>query len=86
MPSYRLLAGVAVICVVLLVAVGSMRTTYEVEGREVPCPERVWSTALGSLTDRAPGPCAAEAQSRLYAVAAGLMGLVLVSSLLSRRD
>lgn len=86
MPSRRLLALVAVVAVALVVAVGAARTTYVVDGREVPCPERVWSTALQSLTEREPGPCAADAQSRLYAVAAGLMGLVLISGLLSRRD
>lgn len=86
MSSRRLLALAAVVSVVLVVAVGSMRTTYEVGGQEVPCPDRVWSTALSSLTEQEPGACAADAQGRMYGVMAGLMGLVLISGLLSRRD
>lgn len=86
MPSRRLLAVVAVLSVVLVVAAGATRISYEVDGREVACPKRVWSSALESLTDRDRDPCAAGAQSRLFAVAAGLMGLVLISGLLSRRD
>jgi hypothetical protein len=84
-PTRRLLVLVAAVSVVLVVAVGASRSTYEVGGQEVTCPERVWSSALQSLTDRAPGPCAAAAQSRLFAVTASLMGLVLISGLLSRR-
>ncbi len=86
MPSRSLLAVVAVLSVVLVVATGATRISYDVDGREVACPERVWSAALEGLTDRDPDPCAAGAQSRLFAVAAGLMGLVLISGLLSRRD
>lgn len=86
MPSRRLLVLVALVSLLLVGAVGASRTTYEVGGQEVRCPERVWSEAVGSLTERDPGPCAAAAQGRLFAVAAGLMGLVLISGLLSRRD
>lgn len=87
MPTRRLLLALAAaVSVVLVVAVGSMRTTYVAGGQEVPCPERVWSAALSSLTEQEPGPCAAAAQNRMYGVMAGLMGLVLVSGLLSRRD
>ena len=86
MPSRRLLVLAAVVGLLLVGVVAAMRTTYVVDGREVPCPQRVGATALESLTEREPGPCAAEAQSRIYGVAAGLMGLVLISGLLSRRD
>ena len=87
MSPRRLLLLLAVaVSVVLVAVVGSSRTTYVVDGRTVPCPDRVWSTAVGSLTEQEPGPCAAEAQGRMYGVMAGLMGLVLVSGLLSRRD
>ena len=85
MPPRRLLLLVAVLATVLVVAVGAGRSSYVVDGREVACPDRVWSTALESLTDREPDACAAAAQNRLYAVAAGVMGLVLISGLLSRR-
>ncbi len=81
MPSRRLLWIVAAVAVVLVVAVGVSRPTVGGE----PCPDRVFSAALDGLTDRAPEPCAAQAMDRVYAVAAGLMGLVLISGLLSRR-
>lgn len=85
MSSSRLLVLVAVAAAVLVVAVGAGRTSYVVDGREVACPQRVWQAALEGLTDRRPDPCAAEAQNRLFAVAAGVMGLVLISGLLTRR-
>lgn len=85
MPSRLLLAVVAVLAVVLVVATGATRIAYDIDGRKVMCPERVWSSALESLTERDPDPCAAAAQSRLFAVSAGIMGLVLISGLLSRR-
>jgi hypothetical protein len=78
-PARRLLWIVAVVSVVLVVAVGA---SYPGDS----CQERVWSAALDGLTDRAPEPCAARAMDRVYAVSAGLMGLVLISGLLSRRD
>lgn len=86
MSSRSLLVLAAVVSAVLVVAVGSMRTTFVVEGQEVGCPDRVWETALRSLTEQEPDPCAADAQGRMYGVMAGLMGLVLISGLLSRRD
>ena len=79
MPLRRVLWIVAAVSVVLVVAVGA---SYPGEG----CPDRGWSAALDGLTGQAPEPCAARAMDRLYAVAAGLMGLVLISGLLSRRD
>lgn len=85
MPSPRLLVLVAAVSVVLIAVVGASRTTYEVGSQEVSCPDRVWSSAISSLTDPEPDPCSAAAQSRLFAVTAGLMGLVLISGLLSRR-
>jgi hypothetical protein len=45
----------------------------------------VWSAALDGLADRTPTACSAQALDRFYAVTAGVMGLVLVSGLLSRR-
>lgn len=79
MSPRRLLWLAAAVSVVLVVAVGA---SYPGDG----CPERVWSAALDGLTDRAPERCAAQAMDRVYAVGAGLMGLVLISGLLSRRD
>lgn len=78
MSPRRLLWLVAAVSLVLVVAVG---VSYPGDG----CQERTWSAALDGLTDRAPEPCAAQAMDRLYAVSAGLMGLVLISGLLSRR-
>lgn len=83
MPPRRLLwPAVAVVSLVLVVAVGASRPS----AGGTRCPDRVWSSALDGLTDRAPEPCAAQALDRIYAVSAGLMGLVLISGLLSRRD
>jgi hypothetical protein len=81
-PLRRLLVLTALLGVVLVVAVGASHAT--VGGTR--CPDRVWSSALEGLTDRDPDPCAAQSQQRVYAVAGGLLGLVLISGLLSRRD
>ncbi len=81
MSPRRLVWLVVLVSVVLVVAVGA---SYPSAGGS-RCPERVWSAALDGLTDRAPEPCAAQAMDRVYAVAAGLMGLVLISGLLTRR-
>ena len=81
MTPRRLLWLVAAVSVVLVVVVGA---SYPRAGGS-RCPDRVWSAALDGLTDRAPEPCAAQAIDRIYAVGAGLMGLVLISGLLSRR-
>ena len=90
MPSRRLLlVVVAAVSVVLVVAIGMSRVTYEVNGVEVACPERVWSASVKGLTDDSSDPgyaCTVESQRRLFAVAAALMGLVLISGLLNRRD
>jgi len=80
-PVRRLLLLVTAVGVLLVVAVGA---TYPTVGG-ARCPDRVWSTALDGLADRTPDPCAAQSLDRIYAVAAGVMGLVLVSTLLSRR-
>lgn len=82
MSPRRWIPLVVAVSVVLVVAVGASHPT--VGGTR--CPERVWSAALDGLTDRAPEPCAAQAMNRVYAVGAGLMGLILISGLLSRRD
>ena len=85
----RILVVTAVVGVVLVVAVGLTRVTYEVNGVEVACPERVWSTALKGLTDDSSDPlyaCTVASQQRVFAVAAALMGLVMISGLLSRRE
>ena len=89
MRSPRLLAVIAAVSVLLVVAIGASRVTYEVDGREVACPDRVGPAAVKGLTDDSSDPgyaCTAESQQRIFAVAAGLMGLVLISGLLSRRD
>ena len=88
MPSHRLLAVVAVVSVVLVVAISLSRVTYEVDGAEVACPDRVGVAAVKGLTDDSSDPgyaCTLESQQRLFAVAAGVMGLVLISGLLNRR-
>lgn len=85
MAHPRLLAAVAAISLVLLVAIGSSRV--EVAG--TACPDRVWKAAVKGLADEPGDPgyaCARAAQERVFAVAAGLMGLVLISGLLSRRE
>jgi hypothetical protein len=76
-----LLAAVALVALVLVLAVGLSRGSASGS----PCPDRVWASALSGLTDQAPDPCEAQALDRLYAVSAGVMGLVLISGLLSRR-
>ena len=84
MISRRLLIAVAVVSVVLLVAIGASRP--EVGG--VPCPDRVWKAAAEGLAAEPGDPghaCAVASQERVFAVAAALMGLVLISGLLSRR-
>jgi hypothetical protein len=80
-PVRRLLLLVTAVGVVLVVAVGA---TYPTVGG-ARCPERVWSAALDGLADRTPDPCAAQSLDKVYAVAAGVLGLVLVSTLLTRR-
>lgn len=79
MSPRRLLWLVAAVAVGLVVAVGA-------SSPGTGCPERTWSAALDGLTERTPEACAAKAMDRMYAVGAGLMGLVLISGLLSRRD
>lgn len=84
----RLLVPVALLSIVLVVAVGSMRASYPVPGGEAACPDRVWRSAVqGTGEDRSTprGICTAQSQERLFAVAAGVMGLVLISGLLERR-
>lgn len=87
MPSRRvlLLCAAGALSLLLVVAVGLSRTRYEAGGATVACPDRVWSTALEGLTDQDPDPCAAAALERVYAVTAGVLGLVLITGLLSRR-
>lgn len=77
-PLRRVLWTVAVVSLVLVVAAGA-------SSPGAGCPDPTWVAALDGLTDRVPERCAARALDRLYAVAAALMGLVLVSGLLSRR-
>jgi hypothetical protein len=83
--SRLLLSVVAVISLVLVVAVGLSRPSYTVGGAQVTCPERNFSAAAKGLLDKERDACTAQAQERLFAVAASLMGLVLISGLLSRR-
>ena len=86
MVSNRVLLLVsAVVGTVLVLAAGLSRVSYSVDGQEVRCEERVFSSAVASLTERNPDPCAAAAQDRIYSVTAALLGLVLISGLLSRR-
>ncbi|MDP9398717.1 MAG: hypothetical protein M3P96_13280 [Actinomycetota bacterium] len=82
MPSRRLVVLASLVAVVLVVAIGASRPSIG----GAPCPERVWSSALQGLTDQEPDACTAQSLDRIYAVAAGLMGLVLVTGLLGRRD
>ena len=85
MSSRVLLSAATAVGILLVVVAGLSRVSYDAGGEQVQCPDRVFSSALESLTDRAPDACAAAAQDRIYGVAASLMGLVLISGLLSRR-
>ena len=85
----RLLVAAAVVSVVLVVAVGLTRASYPAAGGQVRCPDPVWQSAVqGTGEDRSTpqGICTAESQQRLFTVGAALMGLVLISGLLARRD
>ena len=89
MTPRRILSAVAAISVVLLVAVGSSRASYPVADGEQPCPDRVWRAAVEGLADDSRDPfyvCTVESQERVFAVAGGIMGLVLISGVLSRRE
>lgn len=79
------LSLVAAVGLLLVLVVGLSRPTHSVGGADVPCPDRNFSAAAKGLLDDDPHPCTAQAQSRLFAVTAGLMGLVLISGVLSRR-
>ena len=81
MAPRRLLVLVALLALVLLVTVGGSRAS--VGG--VACPDPVWQAALDGLTEQSPDACESQSMERFYAVAAGLMGLVLITGLLSRR-
>ena len=88
MPSRRVLLLVSAVCLAslaLVVAIGMSRVGYGTPDGRVQCPDRVWSSVVGGLTDRDPDACTAAAMDRFYAVTAGVMGLVLISGLLSRR-
>jgi len=69
-------------------AAGATRASIPVEGGKVTCPDRALPTALRSVPDGGDPlerACVAESQARMYVVSASLMGLVLISGLLSRR-
>jgi hypothetical protein len=83
--SRVVLSLAAALGLVLVLAVGLSRPSYTVGGTEVTCPDRSFSTAAQGLLDEERDPCTAQAQERLFAVAASLMGLVLISGLLTRR-
>ena len=89
MTTRRILLAVATVSAVLLVAIGAGRASYPTADGERPCPDRVWKSAVQGLTDDATDPfytCTAQSQQRVFAVAAALMGLVLISGILARRD
>ena len=89
MTTRRILIAVAAISVVLLVAIGWSRVSYPTADGEQPCPDRVWKAAATGLGDDSRDPfyiCTVESQERVFAVAGGIMGLVLISGILSRRD
>lgn len=78
---------VVVVSVALLLAASLTRASYPTAGGDVRCADPVWRSAVqGTGEDRSTpeAVCTAESQQRLYAVAAALMGLVLISGLLSR--
>ena len=89
MTSRRILLAVGVVSLLLVLAAGSTRASYPTASGEADCPDRVWRSALqGTGEDRGTPQdlCTAASQERLFVVAAALMGLVLISGLLSRRD
>lgn len=82
---WLVLAGL--VSFVLVVATAASRVEYGGAGGQGACPERVWSSLVGGRDD---GPlesaCTLAAQERMFRVAAALMGLVLISGLLNRRQ
>lgn len=86
MSTRVLISLTAAIGIAVVLTAGLTRVSYPADGGEVTCTERAFTSAARSLTERDPDPCAAAAQDRLYTVAIALMGLVLISGLLSRRS
>lgn len=73
----------------VVAAAGATRASVGVEGGQVTCPDRALPTALRSVPeggDPLERACVAVSQERMYVVAASVMGLVLISGLLSRRE
>ncbi|MGI8537455.1 MAG: hypothetical protein ACR2K2_13430 [Mycobacteriales bacterium] len=76
----------ALVSVCVVVATGLTRITVAGDDGPVACPDRVLSSALrAGPEDPVLAQCVAASQQRMYAVAASLMGLVLISGLVSRR-
>ena len=81
-----LVAGVA--SLVVLLAAGLTRASYPAPGGTRACADRTAVAALrsGSSGDPVRDACTRDSQRRAYTALASLMGLVLISGLLSRRD
>lgn len=76
----------ALVSVAIVVAAGLTRITVAGGSGPVPCPDRALSSALRSVPDDPVlAQCVRASQQRMYAVAASLMGLVLISGLVARR-
>lgn len=83
----RWLVLCAVVSLVLIVATAVSRVELAGAGGPVPCPERVWSSLVAGADDGSlEQACTLAAQERMFRVAAALMGLVLISGLLNRRQ
>lgn len=83
----RWLVLCALVSFVLVVATAASRVEYSGADGPVACPERVWSSLVGAGDDDAvEQACTVAAQVRMFQVSAALMGLVLISGLLNRRQ
>lgn len=76
----------ALVSVGIVVVAGLTRITVPGGDGPVACPDRALSSALRSVPDDPVlAQCVAASRQRMYAVAASVMGLVLISGLVSRR-
>jgi len=82
-----LLLAVGVVAFVVVAATGATRVSVPTPSGEVTCPGRALSTSLSGPPNDLIGlerACVQDSQQRMYAVTAAVMGLVLISGLLSR--
>lgn len=80
------LAGL--VSLVVLLAAGLSRSSYPGPEGDAPCADRTAVAALrpASTGDPVRDACTRDSQRRAYTAVASLMGLVLISGLLARRE